>query len=319
MSELILKSESTTDDSYGCYPHLRSIDEHLSKAVINLDKTSGPSSHEIDAWVKRISKIEKVGHGGTLDPKVTGVFPIGLNSATRVMQLLLTAPKEYVCLMHLHKRVGEKRIADILNEFTGKILQTPPLNSAVKRDLRVRTIYDVKLLEIDNQDVLFKIECEAGTYVRTYCYDIGEALGVGAHMAELRRTKVGDLTEANKLTRLQDIADAFYYLKEEDDPSYIHDCTMPMEDAISHMPKIIIKDTAVDAIANGAELAAGGIVSFSDDIKRNNEVAIFTLKGELVAAGKSLYSSNDLLHNEKGIMVETKHVYIEPGIYPRSW
>ena len=123
---------------------------------MNLDKTMGPTSHEIDAWVKRILNVEKTGHGGTLDPRVTGILPIGINKATRVIQMLLGAPKEYVCLMRLHEEIREKRIRDILEEFTGKIFQTPPLKSAVKRELRVRTVYKIDILEIDGQDVLFE-------------------------------------------------------------------------------------------------------------------------------------------------------------------
>lgn len=318
MEDFIIKNKSSTDDNYGCYPNEREIDDYLDKGVINLDKPSGPSSHEVDAWVKRMLGVSKVGHGGTLDPKVTGVLPMGIGLATRSMQLLLTAPKEYVCLMHIHKPTEEDKIIEILNDFQGKVYQTPPLKSAVKRELRVRNIYYIKLLEIDRQDVLFRIGCEAGTYVRTLCHDIGEALGVGAHMAELRRTKVGTLSENEKLITLQDLADAYYYHK-NGDSSYILKSVMPMEDAIGHIPKITIKDTAIDAICNGANLAAGGIVGFQDKIKRNDEVVLLSLKGELVGYGNSLFSSNDLLHHENGIMINTTNVFMKPGTYPRSW
>jgi H/ACA ribonucleoprotein complex subunit 4 len=258
-------------------PQDRSIEEHISKGVINLDKPSGPTSHEIDSWVKRILGVEKTGHGGTLDPKVTGVLPIGIDSATRVIQLLLSAPKEYVCLMRLHQDISEDKIKSIFNEFQGKIYQTPPVKSAVKRELRVRTIYSTTILEMDNREVLFKINCEAGTYVRTYCHDIGEALGTGAHMAELRRTQEGSFTENNELITLQDLTDAYYYWNKENDESYIWDCILPMEEACKHLPKVFIRDSAVDAICHGANLASGGVLSLSEDIKNGDEVVIFTL------------------------------------------
>ena len=117
MAELLQKAYGETDPQYGCQPEERPIEEHLSKGIINLDKPSGPTSHEIDAWVKRILPCEKTGHGGTLDPRVTGVLPIGIDTATRAIQLLLEAPKEYVCLMRLHEDVGETTYS----EYSGGI------------------------------------------------------------------------------------------------------------------------------------------------------------------------------------------------------
>ncbi len=196
MDDYLIKSKSKTNPDYGCNPYERPIEEHISKGVINLDKPSGPSSHEVDSWVKRILQ----------DPKVTGVLPIGIDSATRVSQLLLPAGKEYVCLMTMHKEMPEDQIYEIFDQFTGKIYQTPPVKSAVKRELRVRTIYYATIYEIKGKDVLFRIGCEAGTYIRTFCHDIGEALGCGAHMAELRRTRAGPFNERNDdLVNLHDL------------------------------------------------------------------------------------------------------------------
>ena len=320
MEEFITKSENeTTNKEYGYIPRERPIDEYLRMGLINLDKPSGPTSHEIDAWVKRILKVERVGHGGTLDPRVTGVLPMGINSATRVMQLLLSAPKEYVCLMHLHHPVDQEKIIDTLNEFQGKILQTPPLKSAVKRELRVRSIYYIKLLEIQEQDVLFRIGCEAGTYVRTYCHDIGEAIGVGAHMAELRRTQVGQLSEENNQVRLQDLKDAFYYYTEENDESYLRKTIMPAEEGIKHLNQIIIKDSAVEAVCHGANLASGGIVKLHSSIKKGETVLILTLKGELVASGETLFDAKDISQLETGLTVNVSKVFMPTGTYPKMW
>lgn len=319
MGRLLIKAKSSTDPQYGSKPQNRSIEDYLSKGIINLDKPSGPTSHEIDSWVRNILNCQKTGHGGTLDPKVTGILPIGIDSATRAIQLLLSAPKEYVCLMTLHKDLDNDKIQNILNEFQGKIFQTPPIKSAVKRELRVRTIYYINLLEIDGRDILFKIGCEAGTYVRTFCHDIGEALGTGAHMAELRRTQVGSFTEDEKLVTLQDITDAYYYWKEEENEYYLREYIVPMEKAVDHLPKVFIRDSAVDAICHGADLAAGGIVSLSDTIKKDDIVAILTLKGELIASSKSLFSLEDILDSDSGIIFDTKKVFMKPGIYPMLW
>lgn len=316
---LLVKSNAVTNPEYGCEPQDRPIEEYISKGVINLDKPSGPTSHEIDSWVRRILNCEKTGHGGTLDPKVTGVLPIGIDSATRVIQLLLEAPKEYVCLMTLHKDVTEERIRSIFKEFHGKIYQTPPVKSAVKRELRVRNVYYADILEIEGRDILFKIGCEAGTYVRTYCHDIGEALGTGAHMAELRRTQVGSFTEKNNLITLQDLTDAYYYWNEEGDESYLRKYILPMETATDHLPKVYIRDSAVDAICHGANLAAGGIAFLSENIKKHDNVAIFTLKGELVASASALFNIEEIIESSTGIMFNTNKVFMDTEIYPMMW
>lgn len=318
MAELLHKAEGETDPRYGCSPDERPIKEHISKGVINLDKPSGPTSHEVDSWVKKILSADKTGHGGTLDPRVTGVLPVGIDQATRVIQLLLEAPKEYVCLMRLHEKVDDCRIAEILREFQGKIFQTPPVKSAVKRELRVRKIYYVHLMEMEGQDVLFRIGCQAGTYIRKYCHDIGEALGSGAHMAELRRTMVGPFQE-NTLKTLQELKDAYHAWVEDEDESEIRTTILPMEQAAAHLPKIVIRDSAVDAICHGADLAAGGIISLNLNIEKGVTVALKTLKGELVAAGESLYKSDEINKKNKGIMVDIKKVFMEPGTYPKMW
>ncbi|MGZ7067418.1 MAG: RNA-guided pseudouridylation complex pseudouridine synthase subunit Cbf5 [Methanobacterium sp.] len=318
MADLLIKSEGETDPSYGSFPEERSIENHINHGIVNLDKPSGPTSHEIDSWVKRILKVEKTGHGGTLDPKVTGVLPIGMDHATRVIQMLLGADKEYVCLMRLHVEVTEKKIRDILHEFQGKIFQTPPVKSAVRRELRVRKIYYADILEIDGKDVLFKIGCEGGTYIRKYCHDVGEALGIGAHMAELRRTRSGPFSEDGLVT-LQDLTDAYHIWKEEGNEKLLRDCISPMEAAVGHLPKIFIRDSAVDAICHGADLAAGGIISIEDSIQKGDTVAVMTLKSELVAAGKSLKTSKEILKANKDIMIDINKVFMEVGTYPKMW
>lgn len=318
-TNLITKSKSITNPEYGCKPEEREITDYISKGVINLDKPSGPTSHEVDSWVKRILKLDKTGHGGTLDPKVTGVLPVGLADATRAIQLLLTAPKEYVCLLTFHSEVPESEIRRVFEEFTGKIFQLPPVKSAVKRELRTRNVYYSTIYEINGRDVLFRIGCEAGTYVRTYCHNIGEALGVGAHMAELRRTQVGSFRERENLVTLQDVTDAYHFWIEDGDESYLREAIMPMERAADYLPKVIIKDSAVDAICHGADLASGGVAYLSDDIKKGDIVAIETLKGELVGAGNSMFFADEILAAEGGFVVNVSKVFMKPDVYPRLW
>lgn len=320
MDDYLIKSKSKTNPDYGCNPYERPMEEHISKGVINLDKPSGPSSHEVDSWVKRILHVNKTGHGGTLDPKVTGVLPIGIDAATRVSQLLLPAGKEYVCLMTLHKEMPEDQIYEIFDQFTGKIYQTPPIKSAVKRELRVRTIYYATIYEIKGRDVLFRIGCEAGTYIRTFCHDIGEALGCGAHMAELRRTRAGPFNERNDdLVNLHDLTDAYHFWVEDGDESYLRNAIKPMELAADHLPQIFIKDSSVEAICQGAKLAAGGVSMLSKGIKRRDLVAIKSLKGELVASGIALASTEEIMDADSGLVVDTNKVFMQPGVYPMAW
>ncbi len=320
MDDYLIKSKSKTNPGYGCDPYERPIEEHISKGVINLDKPSGPSSHEVDSWVKRILHVNKTGHGGTLDPKVTGVLPIGIDAATRVSQLLLPAGKEYVCLMTMHKEMPEGQVYEIFDQFTGKIYQTPPVKSAVKRELRVRTIYYATIYEIKGKDVLFRVGCEAGTYIRTLCHDIGEALGCGAHMAELRRTRAGPFNERNDdLVNLHDLTDAYHFWVEDGDESYLRNAIKPMEVAADHLPQIFIKDSAVEAICQGAKLAAGGISMLSKGIKRGDLVAIKSLKGELVASGIALASTEEIMNADSGLVVNTNKVFMQPGVYPMAW
>lgn len=320
MTDYDYKQEAVTDYDYGCRPSERNIEEHIDKGIINIDKPSGPTSHEIDTWVKNIMHVSKTGHGGTLDPKVTGVLPVAMNTATKSLQFLLLSPKEYVCLMRLHKPVEDERIIDILDEFTGKIYQIPPVKSAVKRELRVRNIYQIKLLEIqDNQDVLFRIKCESGTYIRKYCHDIGEALGCGAHMAELRRTMAGSFEEDDTLTTLQDVTDAYVFYKEDGEEEYLRQLIQPMEYTTKYVKKIYVKDSAVDAICHGANLASSGIVKINSQIHENNTVAVMTLKDELLALGQSLYSSEEIINMDTKYVVNIQKVFILPNTYPKMW
>ncbi|MEM2164167.1 MAG: RNA-guided pseudouridylation complex pseudouridine synthase subunit Cbf5 [Candidatus Bathyarchaeia archaeon] len=251
-------------------------------------------------------------------PAVTGVLPITLNNAVKIVRVLLSGGKEYVGVMRLHGDVSRDKIKSCFDMFQGEIYQKPPVRSSVKRRLRTRRIYYLELLEIDGRDVLFRVGCEAGTYIRKLCYDIGEILGCGAHMKELRRTRVSTFTE-DECVRVDDIFDAYMSWKESGDESMLRRIVRPMEDALTILPQVIVKDTAVEAICNGADLAVPGIVAFTGDIREGSLVAILTVKGEGVALGLAQLSAEKLLEKEKGIAVKTERVLMQPGTYPRVW
>lgn len=314
--QLLVKSEDTSNPKYGKKPEERNINELLEYGVINFDKVSGPTSHEVVSWIKTILGTENVGHGGTLDPKVTGILPVALGRATRVLSALLNAGKEYVCVMYLHSSEPQKKIEKILKVFEGKIYQRPPLKSSVSRRLRIREIYYIQFLEMREKHVLFRVGCEAGTYIRKLCFDIGEALCSGAHMVELRRTRVGPFKEDESLVTLQNLKDAFTIYQKENDEFYLRKILHPMEKMVESLPKIYVRDTAVDALCHGANLAAAGICNVDARIRKGMKIALMTLKGELIGFGIADKNAMEIYKAKSGIMVKIDKVFMERGTYP---
>ena len=314
--EVLIKKKADTSDKFGKNSDERTVQELLDYAIINLDKPKGPTSHQVSAYVQKIFNIKKSGHSGTLDPKVTGVLPTAIGRATRVVQHLLTSGKEYIVLMHLHKEIEENKIREIMNEFVGKIRQLPPIKSAVKRQWRSREIYYIDILEISEQDVLFRVGCQAGTYIRKLCSDIGDKLEIGAHMAELRRTQTGPFKEETLVT-LHDCTDALHLWKEEGNEEYIRKVLLPIEKAVDHLPKIWVLDTTVDSLCNGANLHVPGIARLNSNIEINENVAVMTLKNELIGIGEAKMNSDQISNEEKGLALDIKKIFMLKGTYPK--
>jgi H/ACA ribonucleoprotein complex subunit 4 len=246
------------------------------------------------------------------------VLPVALEDATKVVQAFLHSGKEYVCLMLLHDETSDDDLRRVLSEFTGEIYQKPPLRASVKRESRKRVIYYIDLLERDGNRVLFGVGCQAGTYIRKLCFDIGEVLGAGAHMQELRRTRSGPFTDSTGLHTLHEVVEAHARFAEGDE-SAIRAIVRPVEEALEYIPKIHIRDSAVEAVCHGANLAIPGIVDIEDPFPKDSTVAILTLKGEAVALAKSILSSESIIHQEKGIAAKVMRVLMPRGTYPRMW
>ena len=307
--KILIKKEA--EGKSGCNPEDRKTEEIVDYGVVNIDKPKGPTSHQVSDYVQRILGIKKAGHSGTLDPAVTGVLPVALGRATRIVQALLTTGKEYVGIMHLHKEVEEEKLRELIkNHFTGKIRQIPPLKSSVRRVERTREIYYFEILEAEGKDILFKVGCEAGTYIRKLCFDLGKKLGTGAHMAELRRTKAGPFTEETLFT-LQDLIDAFYYYKNENNDKYLRKIIQPVENAVEHLPKIWVLDNAIESLCHGIDLKMPGISRLNSEIKNDDIVALMTLKNELIALGTAKAASEEILKKGKGIAVRTEKVFMK--------
>lgn len=246
---------------------------------------------------------------------MTGVLPIALGKSTKIVQALLIAGKEYVCLMHLHKELPQSQIQKTVESIIGEIKQIPPRKSAVKRQERTRTVYYLNIYEIEGKDVLFRIGCEAGTYIRKICHDLGKTLGVGAHMSQLIRTKAGPFTDKDWIT-LQDLKDAYEVYKEGNEEP-LKKNIKPVERAVGHLPKIWAMDTAVDTLCHGADLSTPGISKLHTNINKNEMVAIMTLKEELICLGTSRMTTEEMLKQEKGIAITTERVFMEPNTYPK--
>jgi len=315
---LIVKDPNAISDKWGKKPSDRSVGELLKGGVIILDKPSGPTSHQATAWVRDALKADKVGHGGTLDPYVSGVLPVTLGKATRLTDIVLSSDKEYICLMRLHGDRPEDRIRKVFSEFVGKIYQLPPVRSSIKRQLRIRTIKELEILDIKGRDVLFRMECDAGTYARTLCVDIGDVLGCGANMVELRRTRSGKMTEARAHT-LHDIKDAYVFWQQNGREDWLRSMIMPMEVLVEPLPKVVVKATAVDAVCHGADLNIQGIHMLDEDIRKNALVAMMTARGELIAIGKMAMSTSKIMATSQGKAVDTERVFMDEGHYPKMW
>ncbi len=246
---------------------------------------------------------------------MTGLLPLSLNRANKAIALLLLGGKEYIALMHVHKEFDEEHLKKQMLEFVGKINQLPPVRSNVKRQYRERTVYYLDILEVDGRDVLFRVGVESGTYIRKLIHDMGEKIGVGAHMVELRRTKVANLTEDDSLSTLQNLEDAVYFYEKEGDEKPLNKVVQNIEKAVDFLPKVWISDFAVDTVCKGAPVAVPGVVKFNP-FKIDEWVLIYTLKGEIVAIGKAAIDSSSLKDIEKGIVIRTDSVIMRPGVYP---
>lgn len=307
----------------GHTPLRRPLNEYVRYGVINLDKPSNPSSHEVVAWIKRILRVEKTGHSGTLDPKVTGNLIVCLDRATRLVKSQQGAGKEYVCIARFHSAVdgGAARVSRGLEQLTGALFQRPPLISAVKRQLRIRTIYESKLYQYDEKRNLavFWIRCEAGTYVRTLCVHLGLLLGVGGHMQELRRVRSGIMGEKDNMVTMHDVLDAQWLYDNHKDENYLRRVIMPLETLLTNYKRLVVKDSAINAVCYGAKLMIPGVLRFEAGIEVDEEVVIMTTKGEAVAIGIAQMTTATMASCDHGVVAKIKRVVMERDTYPRKW
>ncbi|CAO3688720.1 unnamed protein product [Rhizopus stolonifer] len=321
-NQLNVRTGHYTPIPSGSSPLKRPLDEYVRYGVINLDKPANPSSHEVVAWIKRILRVEKTGHSGTLDPKVTGNLIVCVDRATRLVKSQQGAGKEYVCILRLHDAIeSEKKLAQSIETLTGAVFQRPPLISAVKRQLRVRTVHEAKLLEFDNDRHLavFWAGCEAGTYMRTLCVHLGLLLGVGGHMQELRRVRSGTTSENDEIVTMHDVMDAQWLYDNTKDENYLRRVVRPLESLLTNYKRIVVKDSAVNAICYGAKLMIPGLLRFESGLEVNEEVVLMTTKGEAIALAYAQMTTAVMATCDHGVVAKVKRVIMERDTYPRRW
>ncbi|XP_056119500.1 H/ACA ribonucleoprotein complex subunit DKC1 isoform X2 [Rhinichthys klamathensis goyatoka] len=320
--KLNIRTAHYTPLPHGSNPLKRNISDYVRAGFINLDKPANPSSHEVVAWIKRILRVEKTGHSGTLDPKVTGCLIVCVERATRLVKSQQSAGKEYVGIVRLHNALeNEHQLARAMECLTGALFQRPPLIAAVKRQLRVRTIYESKLIEYDPERRLgiFWVSCEAGTYIRTLCVHLGLLLGVGGQMQELRRVRSGVLGEMDNLVTMHDVLDAQWQFDHNKDETYLRRVIFPLEKLLISHKRIVMKDSAVNAICYGAKIMLPGVLRYEDGIEINQDIVIITTKGEAICTAVALMTTAVISTCDHGVVAKIKRVIMERDTYPRKW
>ena len=248
------------------------IKELLEFSIINIDKPSGPTSFGVDVVIKKALNIEKTSHFGTLDPMVTGVLPVALSRACKPMPYFIGKDKTYVGILRVHKEISLENLQKTADKFTGKINQTPPRKSRVKRVERKRTVYNFKITEQDENNknnFIFEAKVEAGTYIRKLIHDLGILIG-GAHMLELRRTQASIFNEENSVDiyRFLEIVEEYNNGNE----LFLRNILIPGEIISNVLPIIEVKKEYVKKLQHGSPLIKEYV---KNDIPKTEKIAVF--------------------------------------------
>lgn len=277
----------------------------ISNSVIIINKPCGQICHEITTEVKKIVGAKRSGHAGTLDPDVSGVLPVALGRATKLLRYIAGKDKTYVALMKTKRKLERTEIDALFREFRGEITQTPPKISAVRKVARKRTIHELTILEANGNLILFRAKVDAGTYIRTLCEDMGKKIG-GARMIELRRIAVGKIKESEAYT-MHDLIDAVWLLKNRNDDSELKKMLRKPDELID-FPKVVAKDSAVAELKNGAQLAVPGVLKFDSSTRKDGHVSVYSESGKFVGVGVFLLSYEEFIKMNKGIAVRMERV-----------
>ena len=311
-------SEVSKPSNHGIDPENLSIEQRLASGFILLDKPPGPTSHQIASWVRDLLGLDRLGHGGTLDPFATGVLPLMAGKSMKLTKGILKTDKTYIAVLKFANETSNATLSDVISKLTGRIYNVPPEISAVKVQVRTRKIYSFEVIEASGKQAIVKIACEAGTYIRTIARDMGLLLGYKVELKELRRENSGRFDLADCVT-LQEIADAVWLWKECDNPAALQKIIHPTEKLLLDKPYIIVKDSAASALCHGAPLLRPGLVEVGDKLSSGLEVAAFTTKNEIVGIVKMTKSFNELSIETTGEIGKPVMILMEQERYPPQW
>ncbi len=316
----VLEKSPKTNPSFGCKPQDRTLDELLECGVILVDKPPGPSSHQLAAWSRTLLGIKRIGHGGTLDPFATGLLTLLCGRSTKITSEVLRKKKSYVSVIRFRESISSEELSPIVRELSGEIYNVPPKESAVKIQVRTRTVSDSSILDSDESGRihLVSIDCQAGTYVRTMIRDLGLIAGNKCELLELHRSRSGNLRDS-MACNMHQLADAVFLWREHDDPRGLSKLLTPVETVLGDLPRIVIKDGAVAAMSHGAPLARPGVVSASRGVSRGDSVLVSSLKGEAVAIAEISVDSDKIPGMKSGQIATARTVIMQPGSYPQTW
>jgi len=318
MSRIILDSEAKTDDEIGKIPDMRTVEERLEAGFILLDKAAGPSSHQVASWARDMFGLERLGHGGTLDPFATGVLPLMAGKSMKLTKKILTHNKTYICVFRFASEPDSKMLEEVMSNMTGRVFNVPPEISAVKIQVRSRRIFKFEKLDFKNNQMVARVECEAGTYIRTMARDMGLLLNMKVELKELRR-EVSGIFKLEDCVTLQQLADAYWLWKELSQPEALLRIIHPVEKLLLDYPSVTVKDSAAAALSHGAPLLRPGIVSIDPAIADGRDIVVNTMKGETVGIVNMLVTSDSVKGMDSGEIARPSMVLLNQDLYPRRW
>ncbi|HJM54985.1 MAG TPA: RNA-guided pseudouridylation complex pseudouridine synthase subunit Cbf5 [Poseidonia sp.] len=318
MNTHILDAEAGTDPHFGTLPDERTIEQRLASGFILVDKPAGPTSHQLAAWARDLFGLERLGHGGTLDPFATGVLPLMAGRCMKITNKVLKHKKSYIAVFRFKTQPSEGELDEIMARMTGRIYNVPPEVSAVKVQVRTRRIFAFERLDLNEKDMVARITCEAGTYIRTMARDMGLMLNQSVQLKELRREQSGMFSLEDCVT-MDAVADAVWLWKECGDASALMRIVHPIEKLLAELPRCVVKDSAVAALTFGAPLLRPGVVSLPAGIPTGQDMLITSLKGEAVGFVKLTVASDDIGALENGEVARPSMVLMDTEVYPRRW
>jgi H/ACA ribonucleoprotein complex subunit 4 len=313
-----IDADYTPDENLGSAPHERSLEQLMQSGFILLDKPPGPSSHQLASWARDLLDLEKLGHGGTLDPFATGVLTLLLGKSVKLTSAILKHDKSYICVLRSQSPIDHDSLNSLVQQFEGKIYNVPPEISAVKVQVRTRTIESVKLIDTKERDFIIEVRCESGTYIRTMARDMGLIAGMPIELKELRRNQSGRFN-LEQCVSMDVLADAVWLWKEQGDDRALKSIIHPIESLLEHFPKCVIKDGAVAALSNGAPLLRPGIVSIDESIDKGTQALITTCQGQAVSLVKFKHAANEIAELSEGEVAQPTMVLMDADLYPRRW